>query len=112
MQIKETIQDGIAILKLRGKLMGGPETQELHDHVRGLVADEVKKVVVDLSNVKWVNSSGLGILMASYTTMKNNGGELKLAGVTEKVENLLVITQLMNFFETYETIERAIASFK
>lgn len=112
MQIKETIHDGIAVLKLRGKLMGGPETQELHDHVRGLVADEVKNIVIDLSNVKWLNSSGLGVLMASYTTLKNNGGSLKLAGVTEKVESLLAITQLINFFETYETVDRAISSFK
>lgn len=112
MQIKETIQDGIAVLKLKGKLMGGEETQELHDHVRGLVADEVKNVVIDLSNVKWLNSSGLGVLMASYTTLKNNGGALKLAGVTEKVESLLVITQLVNFFETYESVDRAITSFK
>lgn len=111
MRIEETIKDNIAILKVKGNLMGGPETQELHEHVRGLVADEVVKIVVDLSNVKWLNSSGLGVLMAAYTTVKNKGGGLKLAGVAEKVKSLLMITQLLNFFEAYETIDRAIASF-
>lgn len=112
MKIKEKFEEDVAVLQISGKLMGGPETQELHDHIKGLVADNIKKVIIDLSKVKWMNSSGLGVLMASYTTLKNKGGELKLANVTEKVNNLLMITQLMTIFKTFETTERAVASFK
>jgi len=90
--------------------MGGPETTELHDHIRSLLGDGIKKVVIDLGGVKWINSSGLGVLMAVMTTLKNADGQLKLANVTEKVESLLMITQLMRIFETYDSVERAVAS--
>ena len=110
MKIKEKIESHVAILSLSGKMMGGPETTQLHDKVRGLINDKITKVVIDLKGVKWINSSGLGILMATHTTLKNAGGELKLANVTEKVESLLMITQLMRIFDTYESIDRALAS--
>jgi len=112
MKIKEKIEGEIAILEISGKLMGGPETQQLHDHIKGLIADNMNKVIINLSKVKWMNSSGLGVLMASYTTIKNKGGGLKLANVTDKVNSLLIITQLMTIFKTYDTVDRAIASFK
>jgi len=112
MQIKERIKDDIAILAVKGNLMGGPETAALHEKVRSLIADKIKKVVIDLGNVKWINSSGLGILMACHTSLRNAGGELKLASVTEKVKSLFMITKLITLFETFETADRAVASFK
>ncbi|NVM02153.1 MAG: STAS domain-containing protein [Candidatus Helarchaeota archaeon] len=112
MKIKEKMEGDIAILQISGKLMGGPETQELHEHIKGLIADNINKVIIDLSKVKWMNSSGLGVLMASYTTIKNKGGDLKLANVTDKVNSLLMITQLITIFKTYDTVDRAIVSFR
>jgi anti-sigma B factor antagonist len=111
MKIKEKIENQVAILTLSGKMMGGPETTALHDHVRGLINDGINKVVIDLSGVKWINSSGLGVLMAVMTTLKNSNGMMKLANITEKVESLLMITQLMRIFETFDSVERAVASF-
>jgi anti-sigma B factor antagonist len=110
MKIKEKIENHVAVLSLTGKMMGGPETTALHDHIRGLLNDGVKRVVIDLGGVKWINSSGLGVLMAAMTTLKNADGQLKLANVTEKVESLLMITQLMRIFETYDSVERAISA--
>jgi anti-sigma B factor antagonist len=110
MKIKEKIESHVAILSLSGKMMGGPETTQLHDRIRSLINDKIIKVVIDLRGVKWINSSGLGVLMATHTTLKNAGGELKLANVTEKVESLLMITQLMRIFDTYESIDRALAA--
>jgi len=112
MAIKEKIHDGVALLTVSGKLMGGPETLEVHEHVKGLVADGVKKVVIDLSKVKWLNSQGLGVLMAAYTSLSRVEGQLRLSGVTDKVKSLLMITQLLNIFDTYETADRALATFK
>ncbi len=112
MKIKERIENDVAILQISGKLMGGPETQQIHEHIKGLIADNVLNVIIDLGKVKWMNSSGLGVLMASYTTIKNKGGSLKLANVTEKVNSLLMITQLMTIFKTYESVDRALVSFK
>jgi anti-sigma B factor antagonist len=111
MKIKERIENHVAVLSLSGKMMGGPDTQAVHDHIRGLLNDGIKNVVIDLGEVKWMNSSGMGILMASMTTLKSAGGKLVLARVTEKVESLLIITQLIKVFTTFETVERAIASF-
>ena len=110
MKIKEKIENHVAILSLSGKMMGGPETTQLHDRIRSLINDKITKVVIDLGGVKWINSSGLGVLMATMTTLKNSGGELKLAKVTEKVESLLMITQLMRIFDTYETVDRAMSA--
>jgi len=110
MKIKERIDNNVAILSLSGKMMGGPETTAVHDHIRGLISDGISKVVIDLGGVKWINSSGLGVLMASMTTLKNSEGQMKLANVTEKVESLLMITQLMRIFDTYDTVDRAVAA--
>ena len=110
MKIKEKIENQVAVLTLTGKMMGGPETTALHDHIRSLMADNISKVVIDLGGVKWINSSGLGVLMAAMTTLKNAGGQMRLANVTEKVESLLMITQLMRIFDTYESVDRAVSS--
>lgn len=111
MKVKEKIEHDIAILSLSGNMMGGPDTQELHDKVKSLINDGIKKIVVDLKDVKWMNSSGLGTIMAATTSVEQAGGKLKLANVTDKVQSLLIITQLMKIFETYESVERACASF-
>ncbi len=110
MKIKEKIENHVAVLSLSGKMMGGPETTALHDHIRGLMNDGINKVVIDLGGVKWINSSGLGVLMAAMTTLKNSEGQMKLANVTEKVESLLMITQLMRIFDTYDSIDRAVSA--
>lgn len=110
MKIKEKIEDHVAILTLSGKMMGGPETTALHDHIRGLLNDKINKVVIDLGDIRWMNSSGIGVLMACMTTLTNSEGKLVLARVSEKVNSLLIITQLIKVFETYETVERAVSS--
>lgn len=111
MKVKEKIEGDVAILTLSGNMMGGPETSDVHEKVKSLIADEIKRVVIDLKGVKWMNSSGLGILMACMTSLQNSGGKLKIASVTEKVKSLLMITHLIRIFDTYENAERAVASF-
>ncbi|MFZ0392141.1 MAG: STAS domain-containing protein [Calditrichia bacterium] len=110
MKIKEKIDGDVAVLSISGNMMGGPETTALHDKVKSLIADGIKKVVVDLKGVKWMNSSGLGVLMACMTSLNNVEGQMKIASVTEKVKSLLMITQLMRIFDTYENAERAKAA--
>ena len=112
MTIKEEIRDNIAILYLKGNMMGGPDTMQIHEKIKSLLVDKIHNVVIDLSKVKWMNSSGLGSLMACMSTLKNAEGQLKISGATEKIKNLFMITKLMTIFETYETTDRAIASFK
>ena len=112
MAIKEKIVNDVAILTVHGNLMGGSETQELRDKVYSLIADGIIKVVVNLSKVSWINSTGLGALMACYTSLINKNGELAIAHATDKVNSLLMITQLIKIFKNYETVDRAVASFQ
>jgi anti-sigma B factor antagonist len=105
-------QNGVTVLAPKGKIMGGPDSTELHEKLRDLIKGNAKKVTIDLSDVDWMNSTGLGILISGLTTMRNAGGELKLARVTDKIQSLLVITKLVTVFETHDTVEEAVASFK
>ncbi|GJQ20790.1 MAG: STAS domain-containing protein [Ignavibacterium sp.] len=112
MNIKEKMHGDVAVVSLKGNLMGEPDTTDVRQKVYSLLQDDVKKIVLDLGKVKWINSSGLGALIAAMTSVKNKGGELRLANVTEKVESVFMITQLIKVFKTYETVDRAVASFK
>ena len=111
MKIKETIQGKVAVLAPSGNLMGGSDTQNLHEQVKSLIRDGIISVVIDLGKVKWMNSSGLGVLIASMTSLKNAEGSLKLANITKKVNSLLMITQMIRIFDTYNTADRAVAAF-
>jgi anti-sigma B factor antagonist len=112
MQIKEKIDNNVAILSFKGDLLGEPDTSNVRNKIHSLVTDNIKKIVIDLGGVNYMNSSGIGTLIACLTTVRNGGGELRLANVGGKVQNLFVITQLVKVFDTYETVERAIANFK
>ena len=100
------------VLKLKGKLMGGPFAEEMNVTLHRLIDEDKKKVVVDLSGVNIVNSSGLGILIGGFTTMKNGGGTFKMAAQPEKLKGLLSITKLNQVFDHYDTVDAALNSFK
>lgn len=112
MTIKEKMHGDVAVLTFKGNLMGEPDTTEVREKIYGLLQEGFGKIVLDMGQVKWVNSSGLGTLIAAMTSVKNKGGELRLARVTDKVESLFAITQLIKVFKTYETVDRAVASYK
>jgi len=112
MQIKEKIENNVAILAFKGDLLGEPDTSNVRDKIHSLVSDGIKRIVIDLSGVNYMNSSGIGTLIACLATVTAGGGELRLANVGGKVQNLFVITQLVKVFDTYETVERALANFK
>jgi len=105
-------QDGVFVFELRGKMMGGPESQAFHEQLKSALSDGNKKVILDLGSVEWMNSSGLGMLISALTTMRNAGGEMKLARVTHKIESLLVITKLNSVFDSHPTVAAAAASFR
>ncbi|MBI3195703.1 MAG: STAS domain-containing protein [Ignavibacteriae bacterium] len=101
----------VTIIKLEGSILGGPDAAALKDKVHELIEKKLKNFVLDLKAVKNMNSSGLGMLMASHATIRNAGGHLKIAGASKKIENLLVITRLTNVFELYPTVKKAVESF-
>ncbi|MDZ7269855.1 MAG: STAS domain-containing protein [candidate division KSB1 bacterium] len=111
MNVQEKQVGEVVVLELSGRIMGGPDASLLNDKLHELIDRGKVHIVADIGGVEWMNSSGLGILISGLTTMRNNGGELKLVHVTERIQNLLMITKLLTVFETYESLEQAIASF-
>ncbi len=112
MNLKEKDINGIVMLELSGKVMGGPDANLLSEKLHELVDKKKTKIVADLGKVSWMNSSGLGILIGGLTTMRNNNGDLKLINVTERIKSLLIITKLITIFETFESLDEAVDSFK
>ena len=102
--MKATIVEkyGQAVIELKGDLVGGPFSEEMSKLLHKLVDENKKNVVVDLSGVKFANSSGIGILISGYTTMRNAGGDLKLANVNEKINGVLSITKLNQIFNRFD----------
>lgn len=100
------------VITLKGNVMGGPDGQELHDTLHELKDEGKPNVVVDLSKVKFMNSSGLGMLISGMTTMRNAGGDLRLAHVADRIQSLLVITKLVTVFKEYDTVDEAVESFE
>ena len=109
MSFSSSEKNGIMIITLSGKIMGGPEATEINDQIHELIDSGSKKIIIDLSAVDWMNSSGLGILIAAITTLKNNGGALSLANVSERIMNLLKITKLSSVFAIYPDLESALS---
>lgn len=112
MKIKTIEKYGAVVIELKGNAMGGDDTKEFNELLHKLIEEDKLNIVVDLSEIKFMNSSGLGMLISGLTTMKKANGNLKLAAVTEKIQSLLVITKLITIFENYETAEAAVESFK
>ncbi len=100
-----------AVISFKGKLMGGPDAQDFHDTLSKFLSEGKKNIVVEMSEVKFVNSSGIGNIVRAFSTVKDSGGNLKLAGVTDKIDGVLSITKLDSIFEQYKTVEEAAKSF-
>lgn len=100
------------VIELRGNVMGGPDGASLLDRLRELKDEGKLNVIVDLSKVKFMNSSGLGMLISAMTTMRNGGGDLRLAKVADRIRSLLMITKLITVFKHFETIKEAIESYE
>jgi anti-sigma B factor antagonist len=112
MTITEKEMGDVVALELAGKIMGGPDASLLNDKLHEMLDKGKMKIVADLTNVNWMNSSGLGILISGLTTMRNNGGDLKLSGATDRIRNLLLMTKLLTVFDAHDSLEDAVASFQ
>jgi anti-sigma B factor antagonist len=103
--------EGVTVLDLSGRITLGEGSVALRDAVREAVAAGSKKIVVNLADVNYIDSAGLGELVGAYTSVKNAGGELKLLSLSKKVKDLLVITKLLTVFDVKDDEKDAIASF-
>jgi anti-sigma B factor antagonist len=104
-------KDGVTVLELKGTITLGGGDVTMRDRIKELLGQDRKKIVIDLGEVSFMDSTGLGELVAAYTTARHQQATLKLANLTKKIKDLLSITQLAAVFETYESLDEAIASF-
>jgi anti-sigma B factor antagonist len=99
------------VIEFKGNVMGGPDAVSLNEKLHELIDAEKTNIVVDLGKVKFMNSSGLGMLIGALTTMRKAGGDLRLAKATDKIESLLIVTKLITVFKHYKSVEEAAESF-
>ena len=112
MRIKETEMDGVVVLTLSGKMMLDAKSISLLEYVKELIEKGKTKVVMDMGKITWFGSTGLGALLASYTSLKENEGDLKIARATRKIRSVFMFTQIIKVLENYDTVEEAVAALK
>jgi len=105
-----TVEDGILVVECAGRIVFGEESSELRDAVKALI-EEGSRIVVNLAQVTYIDSGGLGTLVSLYTTAQNAGASIKLANLTERVGDLLQVTKLLTVFDVYDTEEEAVRAF-
>ncbi len=112
MEISERNDGRVTVLALSGKVTLGEGDMLLKDKLHSLLKQGRKDVLLNLAQVSYVDSAGLGAIVSAYTTMTREGGSLKLANVTKRLEDLLTITKLLTVFDTFESEEEALRSYK
>jgi len=112
LDLKERQAGDVTILDLTGEVRIGEGSIALRDSIRNLADQGKKKVLLNLAGVKYIDSSGIGELIANYTTISRQGGQLKLLKLTDRVQNLLVITKLLTVFDSYDDESEALKSFQ
>ena len=114
MSFKATAREinGVTVVDLSGRITLGEGSALLRDLVRGLLDKNHTRIVLNLGDVNYIDSSGIGELVSGFTTVKNQGGELKLLNLTKKVHDLLQITKLYTVFDVHNDEHTALSSFR
>ncbi len=111
MQIEERSAGEVTLLDLKGKMTLGEGDELLKDKVNSLTNQGRRKIVLNLADVPYIDSAGLGEIVRTYTTVTREGGQLKLLNLTKRITDLLAITKLLTVFETYDNEADAVRSF-
>jgi len=109
-KIKKREVGEITVLDLSGKIMGGDDFDLFNNAIKDLVNDGHVDIVLNLKSVKWINSTGLGLMVSAYTSLVKQGGRMKVCEVSERIDNILHVTQLELIFETFDKEADALAS--
>lgn len=111
MHIDERVVGNVTVLDLKGKITLGEGDEVLRERISQLTQKEQKRILLNLADVPYIDSAGLGEIVRSYTTVKNRGGQLKLVNLTKRITDLLMITKLLTVFETFDTEGDALKSY-
>ena len=110
--IKTRKVDGITVVDMSGRLTIGEPVLQLRDNIRGFIDDGDLRFILNLGDVSYIDSSGLGELVSTYTTVRNREGDVKLLNLTSKAKDLLQMTKLLTVFDTYDDESKAVAAVK
>ncbi len=112
MKIEKRTKNGVVILDLKGKILIGDDITVLRESINNLVKENETKVLINFEQVPYLDSTGLGEIVRTYTSIKKNSGEVKILNLGVKVKDLMTITKLITVFETFDEEDRAIKSFR
>ncbi len=111
LQIVEKESSGVTILALSGRVTLGEESNQLRSHIKEMLSEGAKRLVLDLGDVSYIDSAGLGTLVAGFTSSQSQGAVMKLANLTKRFREQLNITKLVTVFDVYDSVEAAVKSF-
>jgi anti-sigma B factor antagonist len=111
LKITQREVDNAVVLDLNGKLTGGPDAETFREVFKSLVDQGKKNIIVNLEKVSWINSTGLGILISGYTSVRRGGGDLVIMHASDRIESILYVTKLNLLFKAYDSEEAAVESF-
>ena len=111
MELNTVEKNGIQIISISGKIMGGPEDDQVAEVFNNLVVEDKVFAVLDLSQLTWMNSNGLGMCLGGLTRLRNRGGDLRIAGMPPMVKSLMNKCRILHLFQCYESVEAALESF-
>jgi anti-sigma B factor antagonist len=111
MQIEERVVGDVTILDLKGKITLGEGDEALKDKINSLVLQDRRRILLNLAEVPYIDSAGLGEIVRTYTTVSRQGGQLKLVNLTKRITDLLSITKLLTVFETFDSEADALQSY-
>ena len=104
--------DGVSVVELDGRIVLGEESNALREILKGLTAKGKKKIVLNMANVKYIDSAGLGTLVAGHVSAKSQGASVRLCHLGQKFHEVLQLTKLLTIFDVYETEAAAVGSFQ
>jgi anti-sigma B factor antagonist len=110
LKLNNRVVNGVAVVDCGGRIVFGEESALLRDTVKKLIGEN-SQIVLNLAGINYIDSGGLGTLVALYTTAQNAGGSVKLANLTQRVGDLLQVTKLLTVFEVYDSEDKAVKSF-
>jgi anti-sigma B factor antagonist len=111
LKVADREADGVSVVVLEGRIVLGEESNALREKLKSLIAEGKKKIVVNMDNIKYIDSSGLGTLVAAHCSAKTRGASLRLCHLGSKFQEVLQITKLVTIFDVYDTEAAAVASF-
>lgn len=111
MKTAQEIKDDVFVLRLSGQLMGGADAEAVRERILSALQQGFRKLLLDLEEVTWANSTGLGLLISAYIAASKEGGEVRLMRVSRRIDSILAITRLNTVFTTHPDEESALRAF-